>query len=280
MSALPLPVVPSGPLVLLREEASGDAAADLDRSLVLLREVARGQRQAALRIYAPASTLAFGRRDTRLPGFEAAQDVAREHGFTPVVRSAGGRATAYHSGTLVIDHLQPDPEPMLYHQRRFARFGELYAAALRRLGVDAGVGELAGEYCPGEFSVHGRSQVPDDAAGRDDAAGSGRSRVLDGAAGPVKLVGTAQRVVAGAWLFSSVVMVADTEPLRAVTTDVYAALGLPLDPGTVGTVEDLVARGPGDPEPEPGRRTGLLDAVAQAVLRTWAEAGHPVIGTD
>ena len=33
--------------------------------------------------------------------------------------------------------------------------------ALQRLGLDARLGELAGEYCPGEFSVNlaGRSKV-------------------------------------------------------------------------------------------------------------------------
>ncbi|RII43086.1 lipoate--protein ligase family protein [Galactobacter valiniphilus] len=233
-------------LSLLRDHATGDAAADLDRSLGLLREVAAGHRGPLLRVYTPAPTLAFGQRDARLPGFEAAAAAAAVLGFAPVVRSAGGRAAAYHEGCLIIDQIQPEAEAMKGHQARFARFGELYASALASLGVDAAVGEIPGEYCPGEFSVHGTRH--------------------DGAA-RVKLVGTAQRVVAGAWLFSSVVVVSGAVPLREVTTRVYEELGLALDPATVGDAAGLVA--PGAPVPTP---TSALEAI----LATWAEAGYTI----
>ncbi|WP_347037260.1 hypothetical protein AAHB37_09885 [Glutamicibacter halophytocola] len=79
-----------------------------------------------------------------------------------------------------------------------------------------------GEYCPGEHSVHG---LP--------TADSPRGY-------PVKLVGTAQRVVAGAWLFSSVFVVEDSEPLREVLDAVYQAMDVPMDPSTVGAANDLV----------------------------------------
>jgi octanoyl-[GcvH]:protein N-octanoyltransferase len=86
--------------------------------------------------------------------------------------------------------------------------------------VQAAVGEIPGEYCPGEYSVHGTD--PSDGAHR------------------VKLVGTAQRVVAGGWLFSSVIVVENSQPIRKVLTDSYAALGLDWDPATAGAVDDLV----------------------------------------
>ena len=66
--------------------------------------------------------------------------------------------------------------------------------------------EIPGEYCPGEYSVH--AQLP-------ASAGGGR----------IKLVGTAQRVVTGGWWFSTGIVVSDSAPLRAVTADVYRALG-------------------------------------------------------
>lgn len=244
-------------LSLLREDAT-EPEADLERSLTLLRSVARGEMGPLLRLYAPAPTLAFGRRDTRLPGYDEAVDAAAAAGFTPVVRSAGGRATAYHRGTLVVDHIQPEAQAVARQQARFAEFGELFATALSSLGVDAAVGELPGEYCPGEFSVHGR---PLRAAG---GTGAGVVGASGNGTRAVKLVGTAQRVVAGAWLFSSVVMVADTAPLRSVTTDVYAALGLELDPGTVGTLEDLLPS---------GRAPGMAQ-VEDALLDTWTAAGY------
>ncbi|MET1089743.1 MAG: lipoate--protein ligase family protein, partial [Arthrobacter sp.] len=137
-----------------------------------------------------------------------------------LVRRAGGRAAAYHQGTLVVDHIEPDTDAIAGSKGRFGYFGELFADALRSLGVHAAVGEIPGEYCPGEFSVHG--SAPADADRR------------------VKLVGTAQRVVSGGWLFSSVIVVENSAPIRKVLTDSYAALGLDWDPATAGAVDDLV----------------------------------------
>ena len=211
--------------------AGSDAAAELAGAAELLDEVKRGRRGGTLRLYRPHPTMAFGQRDTRLPGFEAAREASLAHGFEPVVRRAGGRAAAYHGGTLIVDHIEPAHEAMVGHRHRFEVFGELYARVLRTLGVDARVGEIPGEYCPGEYSVHG---VPDGVrAGADDPE-------LTTASGRVKLVGTAQRVVAGAWLFSSVFVVSDAAPVREVLTDVYRALDLPFDPATAGAADDLV----------------------------------------
>ncbi|MEU3332700.1 biotin/lipoate A/B protein ligase family protein [Glutamicibacter creatinolyticus] len=209
-------------LRVLVEEPSGDPAADLERGVQLLREVRAGQMPALLRIYRPDPTLAFGQRDVRLEGYQAAVEAAQRHGFTPVVRQAGGRAAAYHRGTLIVDHIEAEAEAMMGHQARFTDFGELYARALQRLGVQARMGELAGEYCAGEHSVHG---VPGPGA-RVDA--------------PVKLIGTAQRVVAGAWLFSSVFVISESAPIRAVLDEVYQRMQIPMDPSTIGAADDLV----------------------------------------
>ncbi|WP_369044641.1 lipoate--protein ligase family protein [Sinomonas sp. P10A9] len=227
------------------------AAAELVHATELLDEVKRGVRGGTLRLYRPRPTLAFGQRDTRLAGFDAARDAARAHGFEPVVRKAGGRAAAYHEGTLIVDHIEPAREAMVGHRHRFEVFGALYAGVLQALGVDARVGEIPDEYCPGEYSVHG---VP---------VGFGTGTAVSGrttAAGRLKLVGTAQRVVAGAWLFSSVFVVSDAEPVRAVLTDVYRALALPFDPATAGAADDLV----------PGL---TVDAVETALLAMYRERG-------
>lgn len=210
-------------LHLLCEEPSGDAVADLERGVELLREVRAGNRPPLLRIYRPNPTLAFGQRDVRVAGYKDAVQASIAHGFTPVVRKAGGRAAAYHRGTLIVDHIEPHADAMIGHQDRFVHFGQLYARALQRVGVQATVGELAGEYCAGEYSVHG---VPD---------AKSRTSV------PVKLVGTAQRVIAGAWLFSSVFVISDSAPIRAVLDEVYQKMQIPMDPATVGAADDLVA---------------------------------------
>ncbi|RJT97069.1 lipoate--protein ligase family protein [Arthrobacter frigidicola] len=193
------------------------AAEDLDAGIALLREVAAGRRGPTLRLYRPEPTVAFGQRDARLPGFPEATGKVRAAGFEPVVRRAGGRAAAYHRGCLVVDHIEPASDPVAATRARFEFFGGLFARALRDAGVSAAVGEIPGEYCPGEFSVHGPA----------------------GGRGQLKLVGTAQRVVAGAWLFSSVLIIEDAAPLRAVLTDAYSALDLKWDPATAGAAEDL-----------------------------------------
>jgi octanoyl-[GcvH]:protein N-octanoyltransferase len=213
---------PAGPrtLTVFRQEHSFGAAEDLDFALELLRRVKTGAAGPMLRLYRPAATVAFGQRDSHLPGFAAAGRACRELGFEPLVRKAGGRAAAYHEGTLVIDHLEPDADAIAGAKGRFSLFGELFAQALRDAGVEAAVGEIPGEYCPGEFSVHGSN--PDDPSQR------------------LKLVGTAQRVVSGGWLFSSVIVVENSAPIKAVLEASYAALGLDWDPTTAGAVDDLV----------------------------------------
>ena len=238
-------------LTVLREEPSDDPVADLARGIDLLQEVKAGERGATLRIYRPSPTLAFGQRDVRLPGFELARSAAKRHGFEPVVRKAGGRAAAYHRGTMIIDHLEPAAEAMLGHTGRFQEFGTLFANALRSVGVDAQVGELPGEYCAGEYSVYGTSQPgsPLQALSQYDGAAS------------VKLVGTAQRVVTGAWLFTSVLVVENSAPLRAVLDEVYQAMEIPMDPRTVGAVEDLV----------PGVS---VDSMTDALLNTYRGSGE------
>jgi lipoate-protein ligase A len=224
-------------LTVVRQERSLGAARDLEFGLELLTQAKSRRIGPTLRLYRPKPTVAFGQRDARLPGFEAAAQACHDHGFEPLIRKAGGRAAAYHEGTLVVDHVEPHPDAIAGSKGRFSYFGELLAQALRSTGVEAAVGEIPGEYCPGEFSVHGK------------ATGD--------LARQVKLIGTAQRVVAGGWLFSSVIVVENSEPIRRVLTDSYEALGLPWDPATAGAVEDLV----------PGLD---VKAIEDAVLNTYA----------
>ena len=222
-------------LTVRRDERLLGAEADLNRGLELLAQVKAGETPALLRMYRPEPTVAFGQRDAKLPGFPAAADAATARGFVPAVRRAGGRAAAYHQGCLVVDHIQPQADAMIDAKPRFKFFGDLFTGALRSLGVDAAVGEIPGEYCPGEFSVHGNG---------------------DGVR--LKLVGTAQRVVSGAWLFSSVVVVSNSAPIRRVLTDCYSALGLDWDPATAGGAADLV----------PGL---TVDDVEDAILTAYRE---------
>ncbi|MCZ2402060.1 lipoate--protein ligase family protein [Paenarthrobacter sp. Z7-10] len=221
---------------ILRQPVSLGRAEDLDFGLRLLTEARQGNLGPTVRFYRPEATLAFGQRDANLTGFAEACAAARRHGFEPLIRKAGGRAAAYHRGCLVVDHIEPQQDAMVRAKARFSHFGELLGGALRSVGVDAEVGEIPGEYCPGEFSVHG--------TGSDGTQ--------------IKLVGTAQRAVSGAWLFSSVIVVQDPAPLRAVLTECYAALGLEWTPQTAGGATDLVPK-------------LTVEAVETAVVRAYAQ---------
>ncbi|HWE12587.1 MAG TPA: hypothetical protein VG365_03695 [Solirubrobacteraceae bacterium] len=204
--------IPSVDLVEAR--AGADPALELAVSAALLGLVASGRRGPVLRCYRPLSTVAFGRRDRFLAGFSRAAAAAQRHGFVPVIRAAGGRAAAYDEGCLVLEEIIPAADSMSAIRDRFADEAGRQAGALRSLGVDARVGEVPGEYCPGEFSVNAR--------------------------GLTKLIGSAQRIVRGAWLFSTVVVVQSGGRLRPVLEDVYAGLGLEWEPTTTGSVADEV----------------------------------------
>jgi len=150
-----------------------------------------------LRIHRPWPTAAFSRRDSLAVGYPAAAHAARAHGFQPVVRPVGGRLAAYHREAIVLDLVARHPQPRRHIRERFVVFGDWIAGVLTGLGVDARVGAVPGEYCPGEFSVN--------------------------AGGATKLVGTAQRLTAHGYLFSAVLLVSDPEPVRGAARGIPAA---------------------------------------------------------
>jgi octanoyl-[GcvH]:protein N-octanoyltransferase len=206
--------MPSVEVEWLEGPAGAEPALELALTQALLAAVADGRRGPVLRCYRPPPTVAFGCRDSFLAGFSRAAVAAERRGFAPVIRGAGGRAAAYDDGCLVLDEIMPSRHSMSGIRERFASEAAGQAQALRSLGVDARVGEVPGEYCAGEFSVNAR--------------------------GRTKLIGSAQRTVRGAWLFSTVVVVRPAGGLRAVLEDVYAELGLQWEPATTGSVADEV----------------------------------------
>jgi octanoyl-[GcvH]:protein N-octanoyltransferase len=217
-------------LLIVREAAPRPPALEVAVAHALVERASAGEVGAVVRLYRPAPTVAFGRLDALRPGFAAAAAAAREHGFEPVLRAPGGHAVAYHGGCLGIDEVIPEADPIAGMQERFSASGELLAGALRTLGVDARVGRVPREFCPGDYTVN--------------------------AGGRVKLVGTAQRVVRHASLLAASVAVSRADALRAVLEDVYRALELDWDPATAGAIDDDL--------PEVG-----LDDVERAVLDAY-----------
>ena len=184
-------------------------------SQAILQRVASGELESSFRLHRPARELAFSKQDRAAAGFGRAVGTARELGFEPVVRLAGGRAAAFHEGTLAIAWAIATERPAEGTRDRFEWLASLVARALTGLGVDARVGEVAGEYCPGAWSVNAR--------------------------GEVKLAGIGQRLIAGGAHAGGVVVVTGSKLLRDVLVAVYDALELEWDPVTAAAVEDEVA---------------------------------------
>jgi octanoyl-[GcvH]:protein N-octanoyltransferase len=201
-------------LALVRTSFADRPALGTAVSRAILLRVAAGELPPTIRLHRPGSVLAFGRQDVHAPGYAKAVSAAREAGFEAVERLAGGRAAVFHPGTLAFSHAVGDANPMARTEARFEAMARIVTAALARLGVDARVGEVPGEYCPGEWSVNAR--------------------------GRTKIAGIGQRIVAGAAYLGGVLVVRDSERVRDVLLPVYRALELDWDPATAGSVEDEV----------------------------------------
>jgi octanoyl-[GcvH]:protein N-octanoyltransferase len=197
---------------LLRDGFPEPPAMDTAISRAILERVSAGTDPQTLRIHRPGAVVAFGPRDRLAPGFRKAVDAARDRGFASVLRLAGGRAAVFHEATIAFSWVLPDPEPRQMIIARFEEVAAIMARALRRVGVDARVGEIPGEYCPGAHSVNAR--------------------------GRTKLMGVGQRLVQHAAHVGGVVVVGGSDRIRQVLIPVYDALGLAWDPSTVGSLED------------------------------------------
>ncbi|MGZ8632886.1 MAG: lipoate--protein ligase family protein [Solirubrobacteraceae bacterium] len=227
-------------MYLLRDSFPERPALDVAVSHALLLRVARGEVQPSVRLYRPVPTLAFGRLDVLRPGFAEAGEAARDAGFDPIVRLAGGHAAAYHEPSLIYEEIVAQRDVTAGLHDRFRDAADLLAGALAGLGVQTQVGEIAGEYCPGAYTVS--------------------------AAGRLKLVGSAQRAVRGAALLSAFILVGDGDRLRAALFDVYRALEIAWRPETAGALEDVA----------PGV---TLPAVEAAVLAARGEDIELIPGT-
>ncbi len=199
---------------LLRESFPGRPAFGTAVSDAILQRVAAGELPPTARLHRPGAELALSKQDAVAPGFEAAVAAGHAAGFAPVLRLAGGRAAAFHEGTLALSHASPAKTPARTTHERFERAAAQLTSALRALGVDARAGEVPREYCPGAWSVNAR--------------------------GVTKLAGIGQRLIAGGAHVGAVIVVSDSERLRDLLATVYEALELDLDPDTVGSVEDEI----------------------------------------
>ena len=239
---------------VLRDRVPDGPARDTAVCRALLDAVARREQPESLRLWRPDAALAFSVADRTRPGFPRAVAAAHAAGFAPFLRLAGGHAAVYTGVSLAFAWTRPLDDAYAGLEDRFRELSSLVAGALRRLGVDARVGPVAGEYCPGAHSVNAR--------------------------GRVKLMGVGQRVVRGAAHVGGVIVVNDAARAREVLVPVHAALGLDFDPSTVGgvgeespaaTCEDVA----GALLAELGARYDLAEAQLEAATHARARALEP-----
>lgn len=216
---------------LFTEHHAGVAGHDTGISHALVKEVGQGRHPETLRLHRTGDIVAFGKHDTITRGYPEAVAASIGHGFTPIERLAGGRAAVFHSGTLAFGWAIPADDPRQGVTARFTEIADLLTAALRSIGVDAQVGEIPGEYCPGAYSIHVDHRV--------------------------KLVGVGQRLVRGAAHVGGVISVSDGRRIREVLEPVYRALDLNWLPSTAGAADEFV----GDI---------TVDAVRSAVVDAFA----------
>lgn len=203
-------------LRLIRHSFPDQPELSTEISRTILRRVAAGEVPATIRIHRPGNEVAFGRQDIASAGYGAAAAAARAAGFAAVERLAGGRAAVFHQGTIAIARAYSDPQPPKRTYARFEEMADLIANALRGLGVDARVGEIPGEYCPGAYSVNAR--------------------------GATKLAGIGQRMIRGGAHMGGVVVASGGREVAEVLVPVYEALDLDWDPATSGSVAEELGR--------------------------------------
>jgi lipoate-protein ligase A len=203
-------------LNLIRRSFRNEPELSTAISRAILMRVAAGELPPTIRIHRPGREVAFGRQDVASPGYEAAAAAAVDAGFEAAERLAGGRAAVFHEGTIAFARAYPDPQPPKRTYERFEEMAALVAGALGALGVEARVGEVPGEYCPGAYSVNARGQK--------------------------KLSGIGQRMIKGGAHVGGVIVVSGEELTAEPLVPVYRELGLEWDPATSGSISAEAGR--------------------------------------
>lgn len=169
--------------------------------------------QAILRLRRPRPTAAFSPQDTTHSDYLRVIELARVRGFEPIERGTGGRLTLFDENALGITIIAPHAAPHQHMLQRYDILSGAIAEALVKLGIDARVGELPNEYCPGKYSVN--------------------------AGGRIKLVGVAQRMNQRCLQLGAIIAVTRSDEACAGIAEAYRAMGLNFDPDTYGGITDL-----------------------------------------
>ncbi len=215
-------------------------------SHAVVRAVSSGELGDTVRLHRTGPIVAFGRRDVIAPGYVRAVDAAEQQGFKAIERLAGGRAAVFHEDTIAFSWALASADPRSGVEERFRFISGVLVDAIRSLGVDARIGEVPGEYCPGTWSINAR--------------------------GERKLMGVGQRLIRGAAHVGGVIVVDGADRIRDVLVPVYEELAIAWDPKTAGSITDEVG-------PMPVRT--VVDAIVEQLsveqsIRAIAAPDHVV----
>lgn len=201
-------------LQLLGGTWSDEPGLDTALNKLIVDRVSAGEMESSIRLYVPAREVAFARRDAVAPQYPAAVAAAEAVGFTAVERLAGGRAAVFTEHTIAFSLAIAEADPRTTIHKQFQEMSEIIVTALGRLGIESAIGEVPGEYCPGDFSVHHQHRI--------------------------KLMGVGQRLAKRAVHVGGVIAVNRTDLLLRALVPVYRALELEWRPGTTGSLGDIV----------------------------------------
>ena len=208
------PEKPNKVVQMVRDSFPDRPVFDMAVTRAILDEISEGRRGETFRLYTPGRVVAFGRQDVVAEGYRRAVAVCRAEGFEAIERLAGGRAAVFHEGTLAFAWAIPTTDPLAGIAERFNNIDRIVVKALKSLGLDARVGAVPGEYCPGRYSVN-----------------------LNGR---WKVMGVGQRLRRGVAHVGGVVVVFGRKPINRVLTPVYRELSFDWNSHATGSVRAVL----------------------------------------
>ena len=185
-------------------------------SKTILDESSSNMFPETLRFFEPRNLVAFSVRDSKKIGFENAVNTAYQNSFDPVLRLSGGKAALFHSGTIGFAWTIPDDNPKANVCERFEEISLCVKETLISIGVDAYIGEINGEYCPGKYSVNARRKS--------------------------KIMGVGQRLAKYATHVGGVINVTNSNLTQKILTKIYKDLDYEWIPTTVGSIENEIGK--------------------------------------
>ena len=169
-----------------------------------------------LRFFEPRNLVAFSPRDSKKNGFKNAVITTCQNSFDPVLRLSGGKAALFHSGTIGFAWTIPDDNPKANVCERFEEISLRIKDTFISMGIDAHIGEINGEYCPGRYSVNARRKS--------------------------KIMGVGQRLAKYASHIGGVISITNSKLTQKILTKIYKDLDYEWIPTTAGSIEDEIGK--------------------------------------